>query len=141
MGLAKLPLPPNYVPFQHRVLAAGLAVGTVTSNGGTNLEVVPIAFTRYLTVRIKTTGNGGSLAFDYVRPLANEPIFSGTDGSISPTQVVKYTAPASPTTLTVTSAGTEYSTTITCNGEMFLLLTYTGATGAGTISYVDVCGL
>jgi hypothetical protein len=141
MGLAKLPVPANYVPFQHRVLGAGLAPGTVTSNGGTNSEVLPIANTRYVTVRVKTTGNGGSLAFDFVRPVATENIFSATDGSIVPANVIKYTAPASPSALTVTSAGTEYSSTITCNGEMFLLLTYTGATGAGTIAYCDVSGL
>lgn len=140
MPLASLPFPPPYVPCQHRELGGGLAAGTVTSNGGTNKEVICLNYARFVTIRIKTTGNGGSLQLDYIRPRATEPTMLGP-GGIDPTKVAVYTAPASPAALTVTAAGTEYSMTVTTNGEMYALLTYTGATGAGTIAYVDVSGV
>ena len=138
-NLASLPLPPNYVPFQHRVLAGGLKVGAVTSNGGTNIEVFPIAFTRFITIRAKTATNGGTLQADFVRPVATEPVFN-TDGSINGAQCVKYTSPTSPASVALV-AGTENSLQITCNGEEYLMLTFTGSVGAGTVTYVDVCGL
>lgn len=138
MSTQTLPTPASYVPFAHRVLAGALAPATVTANTVTIAEVVPVAFCRYVTVRIKTATAGGTLNLDFVRPIATDPMKLTTD-AINPAQCTKYTSPASPTAVTVT-AGTETSIQATCNGESFCAISFTG-TGAGTITYVDVSAL
>ena len=137
-NLASLPSPANYLTFDHRVLKGALAPGSATANATTIGEVIPIANCRYVTIRVKTATAGGTLNFDYVRPVATEPV-NNTDGSINPAQIVKYVSPASPTAVTVT-AGTETSMQITTNGEKYAYISFTGG-GTGTISYVDVCAL
>ncbi len=133
-----LPTPASYVAFPHRQLGGALAPGAATANAVTIGEVVNIAFSRYLTIRFKCATAGGNLNFDFVRPVAAEPVFL-TNGPINPAQVYKYTSPASPTTVAAT-AGTETSMQITCNGESYGYISFTGG-GTGSIVYVDVSGL
>ena len=135
-----LPSPAPNVPFAHRTLTGALASGVATANGTTISEVLPCAFTRYITVRVKTATNGGTINLDFVRPTATDPAFNAA-GLLLPAQCTKYVSPASPTAVTVT-AGTETSIgPVTCNGESFCMISFTGSVGAGTITYVDVCGL
>lgn len=139
MATETLPTPPNYVPFAHRVLGGALASGTAIASSTDYQEVIPIAFCRYLTIRAKTTTAGGTLKFDFVRPIATDPAKLSASGAINPAQVTKYTSPASPSNVTLT-AGTENSMQFTLNGESFGLITVTGG-GSGTLNYVDVCAL
>lgn len=136
---ATLPFPASYVSFPNRQLGGVFAPGTATANGTTISQVIPVAFCRYLTVRMLTATNGGTLQLDFVRPLATEPVYSA-DGSINPAQVTKYTSPASPASATVTAA-TQQSVQVALNGESFVMISFTGTVGAGTISWVDVCAL
>lgn len=134
-----IPLPASYVPSVHRVLGGALAPGSATASGALLAEVIPIANARYLTIRIKTGASGtGTLAFDFVRPVATEP-FQLSSGATDPAQVTKYVSPASPTAVAV-SASTETSMQVTCNGESFGIVSFTG-TGTSTITYVDVAAL
>lgn len=139
-NLLTIPLPASYVPSTHRVLGGALAPGSATANAAVIAEVIPIANCRYLTIRVKTAASGtGTLSFDFVRPVATEPFQLSPSGATDPARVVKYVSPASPTAVAV-SATTEASLQVTCNGESFGLVSFTG-TATSSIAYVDVCAL
>lgn len=136
---ASLPTPASYVPFDHRVLKGALAPGSALASATVIGEVIPIANVRYLTIRVLTATAGGTLNFDFVRPVATEPVMLSTDTGVNPAQVTKYTSPASPTAVAVT-AGTQASLQVTCNGEKYGYVSITGG-GTGTVSWVDVSAL
>lgn len=113
----------------------GLAAGTATANGTTIYEIVPVSGALRIRVRIKTATNGGTLDvfglgpdFDLTQAQAGVAYGSLT-GTIystgNPTQVV-------------VAAGTESKADIDLYGEEYVVLKFSGTTGAGTITYVDV---
>jgi hypothetical protein len=114
-----------------------LAAAAVTANGGVLWEVVPVRGALRVRVRIKVSGNGGTIDLVFVGPnFDTEQSASTAYASLTGTL---YTS-GNPTQVAVT-AGTETKIDVDCYGENFLLIKYTGAVGAGAITYCDVCQL
>lgn len=126
---------PRSEPRLLRRLAGALAPGTATSVGGILYEVVPCYGAAKMRVRIKTAANGGTLDTVFVGPdfdFTQTVAFASLVGTL-------YTT-GNPAQVAV-SAGTEAMIDATCVGEGYLIVKFTGTVGAGTITYVDVCGL
>ena len=119
----------------------GLAAGTATSNGGVIYEIVPIFGSSRVRVRIKVATNGGSLDVIPVGPDFDVTSNGAVAGSTAFASLVgtQYTTGGS--TSNAVTAGTELKVDLDIYGESYLLLKYTGSTGAGSITYVDVCQL
>lgn len=117
----------------------GLAPATVTANGQVQYEIVPLYGAATVTARIKVSGNGGTLDAFAVGPDFNPE--QGSKDNITFASLVGtiYTT-GNPTQVAVT-AGTEAIITYTGKGEGWLLIKYTGATGAGAVTYCDVSTL
>lgn len=119
----------------------GLAAGTATSNGGIIYEVVPVFGSARLRVRIKVATNGGTLDVIPIGPdfdMTSPGAVSGATAFASLTGT-QYTTGGS--TGNAVTAGTELKVDLDLYGEAYVLLKYTGSTGAGSITYVDVSQL
>ena len=119
----------------------GLAAGAATANGVVIYEVVPVFGSARVRVRIKVATNGGTLDVIPVGPdfdVTSAGVVAGSTafGSLVGTQ---YATGGS--TSNAVTAGTELKVDLDLYGETYLLLKYTGSTGAGSITYVDVAQL
>ena len=117
----------------------GLAPATVTANGQVQYEIVPLYGAISVSARIKVATNGGTLDMFAVGPDFNPEQGSKDNTTFGSLVGTVYTT-GNPTQVPVT-AGTEAIITYTGKGEGWLLIKYTGATGAGTVTYCDVSQL
>lgn len=120
---------------------SGLKAGAATSNGGVIYEVVPVFGSSRLRVRIKVATNGGSLDVIPVGPDFDVTAAGVAAGSTAFASLVgtQYTTGGS--LANAVTAGTEVKADLDLYGESYVILKYTGATGAGTITYADVSQL
>lgn len=114
----------------------GLAVGVVTANGQINYEVIPCFGAASISVRLKVSGNGGTLDLFSVGPDFN-PEQGAVDNTAFASLVGTIHTSGNPSQVAIT-AGTEAIITWTGKGEGYLIIKYTGAVGAGAITYCDV---
>ena len=114
----------------------GLGVGVATANGQVNYEVIPIFGAATVTARLKVSGNGGTLDMFSVGPDFN-PEQGAVDNTAYGSLVGTIHTSGNPSQVAVT-AGTEAIITWTGKGEGYLIIKYTGAVGAGAITYCDV---
>jgi hypothetical protein len=114
----------------------GLGVGVATANGQINYEVIPIFGAASVSVRLKVATNGGTLDLFSVGPDFN-PEQGAIDNTAFGSLVGTIHTTGNPSQVAVT-AGTEAIITWTGKGEGYLIIKYTGAVGAGTITYCDV---
>jgi hypothetical protein len=119
----------------HVRLVGQLKAGAATSNGGILYELVPVRGAARLRVRIKTATNGGTLDVFFVGPDFNQQQ-SGDGVAYASLAGTIYTTGNG--TQAAVTAGTEAKIDVDCYGESYALLKFTGTTGAGTITYVDV---
>lgn len=135
-----LPVPALSTPPTHRRLTGALKAGTATANGVALSEVIALGpNVRFLTIRALLATAGGSLAFDFVAPNATTDAFYMANGGIDPTKVTKYNDTLTPAAATIT-AGTTCPLQVTCNGELFGVVTVTPS-GTGTITGIDIAAL
>jgi hypothetical protein len=112
--------------------ATGLGVGVATSNGGINYEIIPVFGAARVRVRIKVSGNGGAIDLVGVGPdfdPEQRPAFGALTGTLYAT--------GNPAQVPVIVA-TEATITMDLYGEGYVIVKYTGAVGAGAITYCDV---
>lgn len=118
----------------HIRLKGLLAPAAVTSVGGILYAIIPIFGSTAIRVRIKTSGNGGTLDLIFAGPDI-DPAFAGAFASIPGTL---YTTGPNPAQVVV-SAGTEAMIESTVlRGESYAIVKFTGTVGAGAIVYCDV---
>lgn len=131
--------PPNYKPqirCQGKGTNWGLGAGAVTSNGGIRYEVHAVGGCARFKARIKVSGNGGQLDAIFVGPDVDLEVLMKNDVAFASIVGTLY-ASGNPASVAV-AAGTEAQIFADCYGEGFVLLKYTGATGAGAITYCDI---
>lgn len=113
----------------------GLGVGVATAAAGVRYEVVEVAGAGTLNVRIKMSGNGGTIDliplgpdFDPAQRTKNI-VFASLVGTQYTTNTPSQVAIA---------AGVESLIQATCLGEGLFLVKVTGLVGAGAITYCDI---
>ena len=138
-----LPVPAIITPPSHRRLSGNLKPGAAIANATAIAEVIALGpNVRFLTIRATTATAGGTLAFDFVQPVATTDSggFHLANGSIDDTKVTAYADSLTPSTATITAGTTPAVIQVTCNGESYGLVKITGG-GTGTVGYVDVSAL
>src|SRR5581483_11444345 len=112
------------------------AAGAATANGQVNYEIIPVSGALSLRVRIKVATNGGTLDVFFLGP--DFDLTQEQQGVAYGSLVGTIYATGNPTQVPIT-AGTEAKADVTLNGEEYAIIKYTGATGAGSITFCDVC--